>query len=137
MTWDEIAALSEHALNLALEQMAGRKWTHVTLRSVNEAPAIPCWESRAPDGHPTYSTVPHLHTCTSWDAVMALAWQWRISVQPTTAGRALVWYQDNAEDQRCLIVTTEHEARVAVCRLALSRAQQPAVGLAPGEGATQ
>ena len=76
-----------------------------------------------------------LHTTASWDAVAPLLWHYGLSLQMLGADRALCWYAEDAEDERCLTATSEHEARVHLCRLVLWRAQRatpdPAVEEAP------
>ena len=116
MTWDEILALDDDALNLALEaQVFQRTW----------AALPPCaTEPRQlwmldQDGLPTYATVPHLYTTTDWEACMGLAFRYQIGVWPCGAGDVGWVIQHPDADGYALRARTEAEARRAICHLAL------------------
>jgi len=113
MTWDEILALDDHALNLALED-------HVYHRTWAMMPWCATASGRVwvldQDGPPTYATVPHLYTTTDWEACMALAFVHQIGLSP---GSPRGWRLQPFAYGRALFATTEAEARRAICRLAL------------------
>lgn len=130
MTWDEICALDEEALNVAIEQLEGRRWQHDVLwPAANEYPRA-VWRYTDANGHNTWSTVPHLHTTASWDATMALAWRYGIGLAPTNEpGVWLIW-KDHLRGipeyaaEPAHYATTQEDARRTICLLALYVAQQ-------------
>ena len=127
LTWAEIVAMDEAALNLAIEEyIYGRKWQPMTSGTETYGYCRPM-----PDPSPF---LPHTQTrlrrevcihTTDWARTMSLAWRYGVSVQvnaPNTHG--IVWYQESADDGRQIQVHSEDEARMAVCRVALWRAVQ-------------
>jgi len=68
-----------------------------------------------------------------WDAVMLLAWRQRICLVTTNVPGTWIIYADELPGGFHLYATTQHEARVAICRLALWRATctTPTPGIPP------
>jgi hypothetical protein len=121
MTWDEILALDDHALNLALE-------THVYHHQWAALPPCPIDPRQLwmldQDGLPTYATVPHLHTTTDWEACMGLAFRYEIGLWPCRADDGGWVIQHPATDGYALRARTEAQARRAICHLALWLVQE-------------
>src|ERR1051326_1919701 len=113
MTWQDILALDDDALNLALEaQVFQRTWTVLP-----PCPIDPrhLWTPDQ-DGSPTYATVPHLYTTTDWESCMGLAFRYEIGLWPCRAGDGGWVIQHPATDGHALSARTEAEARRAICR---------------------
>lgn len=104
-----ILGLDEPALNMAIEHaIYGWQW--------QQHPATGRWLGEHDDKRTKYAHVPPSHHTGTWDATMALAWRYGVSVcmEEPRAGAA------QAGPQR-LPGETARELRVAICRLALLR----------------
>jgi hypothetical protein len=123
MTWDDVLALDEDALNLAIEALEGRVWQRYSGPFVTGG-----WWYVCPAGHPTYSSTPHLHTTASWDHTMEFAFGTGIEMDMLpgdSAGAEIrLWSQEGALRVPRVQAATPHDARLAICRLALWAAQQ-------------
>ena len=88
MTWADILALDEHALNLALEaHIAGHCWESRTLRGYAE----PWWLY---DQNPaTYVRTDELPSYTrTWNGATSLAWEYGVMPEPAYRDGTLIGY---------------------------------------------
>lgn len=117
MEWPEILALGTHALNLAIEQLEGRRW-----QQIYESPDGRNWAYLHQDGHlGRRHAQPYQHT-DAWNACMPLLWRYEIGLYPPEPGMPQ-WLLLGLADRK-LYAATEAEAREAICRLALDAAAQ-------------
>jgi hypothetical protein len=120
MTFEELLALDDDALNRLIEQVCypEHHWQPGTLTDRD------CWELVSPDvpGR-LWSTVPHLHYTASWDRVMALAWRFRIGLWPLPPGTD-EWIVQYPATCTTLAAETEAALRRRICQLAAWQALQ-------------
>jgi len=129
MTWGEIFALDDDALNLAIETHCTTHQWHREYCSKSNAVVWVLWH---PDYFgPQYSSLPHFFYTTSWDHCMALAWKYQLAIHPSSSKEYGYVCYDPTPSSTALFFPTEGEARKAVCQLALWQAVQQKKNEAP------
>lgn len=128
MTWDDVLALNDEALNLAIEtHCLGHQWQS---EYYYDQGGRPMWVLRHPGIGTVHSSVPHLYTTESWKECMALMWRYHLSLRAHSL--LIMWTVELGEDRHGIVVMTEAEARRAICQLALWQALQEGEDVAPG-----
>lgn len=122
-TWEEIVAMDEATLNLAIEHLVyNRQWSSPVPESSQGA----YYQLTAAGTH--IIGYPRNHTA-SWDRTMVLAFAQRVSISSTNEPGTWICWAEGLRDGPHLYAKTEAEARLNICRLALWRAiQQQEVG---------
>ena len=134
-TWDAILALSEDALNLAIDTQIyhnvwevvpsdpgrgdDRLYWYLPDKTPREETPFP-----APQSLGTYSSVPYLHYTASWAAIMPLVWRYWLSLRTLRGPSGDAYWWVGMEGMQGMKALTEHEARVGLCRVALWCAMQ-------------